>query len=94
MSGVPGLLLAKRYTNLTHLPDKDGFFTPPNAVGGGVRRVACSVRRAFTQIGKSIFADATLGFLFPELKEIALNHTAAQPCLLGHWEKTLPLCCH
>lgn len=43
MSGVPGLLLAKRYTNLTHLPDKDGFFTPPNAAGGGVRRAACGM---------------------------------------------------
>lgn len=47
MTGVPGLLLAKRSTNLTHLPDKDGFFTPPNAwvVGRGMRR-------ALTQIGK------------------------------------------
>lgn len=49
MSGVPGLLLAKLYTNLTHLPDKDEFFTLPRAVGGGVRR---GVQRALTQIEK------------------------------------------
>lgn len=58
-------------------------------MGGGVRHAAC-----FNTNRKSLSADVTLGFLFLELKEIALNHTVAQPCLLGHWEKTLSLCCH
>lgn len=53
-------------------------------MGGGVQGpVAC-----FNTNLKSLLADATPRFLFPELKEIALNHTMAQPCLLGHWEKT------
>lgn len=52
MLGVPGLLLAKLYTNLTHLPDKDKFFTSPHVVGGGVRRAACfnTNRKVYSQM--------------------------------------------
>lgn len=50
MSGVPGLFLAKLYTDLTHLPDKDMFFTPPNGVGGGVRCALIQIEKVYSQM--------------------------------------------